>query len=62
MTIKILRQASGMTQKEFAIYFGIPKRTIEDWETGKRSCSSYLLALMEYKLKKEDLIKNNNII
>lgn len=57
MTFKALRRASGMTQKEFAIYFGIPKRTIEDWETEKRICSSYLLNLMEYKLNKEGMIK-----
>ena len=51
-----LRQASGMTQKDFASYFGIPKRTVEEWDTGERACASYLLSLIEYKLKKEGLI------
>lgn len=56
MTFKSLREASGMTQKAFAEYFNIPKRTIEDWEAEKRKCPEYLLSLMAYKLKKEGFI------
>lgn len=55
--IKDLRTATGMTQKSFAEYFGIPKRTVEDWERGARKCPVYLMALMEYKLRKEEIIK-----
>jgi DNA-binding transcriptional regulator YiaG len=57
MTFKELRQASGMTQQAFADYFGIPKRTIENWDSERRKCPEYLLKLMEYKLKKEKVIK-----
>ena len=57
MTIKELREASGMTQKSFSEFFGIPKRTIENWEGGKRECPEYLLDLIEYKLKNEGIIK-----
>lgn len=57
MTIKDLREASGMTQKAFSEYFGIPKRSIENWEGEKRECPTYLMDLMAYKLKKEGLIK-----
>lgn len=57
MTIKELRESSGMTQKAFSEYFGIPKRSIENWEGGKRECPEYLLALIEYKLKNEGIIK-----
>ena len=53
MTFKELRQISGMTQKEFAEYFEIPKRTIESWDEGARKCPEYLLNLMYYKLVKE---------
>ena len=42
-----------MTQKAFSEYFGIPLRTIENWEGGSRKCPQYLLDLMEYKLTKE---------
>jgi DNA-binding transcriptional regulator YiaG len=45
-----------MTQKEFAEYFGIPKRTIENWDEGIRECPEYLFKLMEYKLTKEGII------
>ena len=57
MTIKDLRQQSGMTQKAFSEYFGIPKRSIENWEGEKRECPAYLLELMYYKLKSEGIIK-----
>ena len=56
MTFKELRQQSGMTQQQFADYFGIPKRTVEDWERGVSKCAKYLLDLMEYKLTKENII------
>ena len=56
MNFKDLRKASGMTQKVFSEYFGIPKRTIEDWDRGISSPAEYLLELMEYKLKKEGKI------
>lgn len=54
MTFKDLRQQSGMTQKQFAYYFGIPKRTVENWEAGVNQCPQYLLDLMQYKLEKEN--------
>ena len=53
MTFKELRQGSGMTQQQFAEYFGIPKRTIENWERGANKCPGYLLDLMAYKLNNE---------
>ena len=56
MTIKDLRLASGMTQKAFAEYFGIPYRTVQDWDAERRKCPEYLNALMEYKLKNEGKI------
>ena len=56
MDIKELRQATGMSQSQFAKYFNIPIRTIQDWEQGKRKCVPYLLKLIEYKLNNENLI------
>lgn len=51
-----LRKLSGMTQKDFAMYFGIPKRTIENWDGNINKCPEYLLDLMFYKLEKEGII------
>ena len=56
MTLKELREASGMTRNQFAEYFGIPYRTIQDWELGNRKCNDYVLDLMEYKLKHEGFL------
>lgn len=52
-----LRKQSGMNRREFAEYFGIPYRTLQDWELGNRRMQEYLLMLMEYKLHGENLIK-----
>lgn len=57
MTLKELREASGMSRQQFMDYFGIPYRTIQSWELGDRQCPTYLLELMEYKLKHEGIIK-----
>lgn len=52
MTIKELREASGMTQKAFAEYVGVSKRTVEGWESN-HPCPEYVRALIEYKLTNE---------
>lgn len=58
MTYKELRKASGMTQKEFAEYFGVSKRSVESWDGGQRKCPQYLVDLMAYKLKNEKMIRD----
>ena len=60
MTVKELRKEAGMTQKAFAEYFGIPQRTIENWDAEQRKCPDYLLDLMLYKLKNEGIIKEES--
>lgn len=57
MTIKELRKAAGMSRKEFAAYFGISYRRVQNWELDSRNCPELLLELMEYKLTNEKLIK-----
>ncbi len=47
------RNKLGMNRKEFAEYFKIPYRTIQDWELGKRQMPEYLLRLMLYKIQKD---------
>lgn len=53
--LKKLRAVTGLNRKDFAISFGIPLRTVEDWEAGKRKMPEYLLRLMEYKIRLEYL-------
>jgi len=50
-----LRKETGLNRKEFAEYFGIPYRTIQDWELGNRQMPEYLLRLMVYKVEMENL-------
>lgn len=56
MTIREIRKQTGLTQKQFAEYFSIPHRTIQNWEGGQRECPEYLLDLIVYKLKKEKML------
>lgn len=42
-----------MNQTQFSEYFGIPYRTIQNWELGTRQCPEYLLNLIQYKLDNE---------
>lgn len=60
MDFKELRKAAGMSQRKFAEYFGIPRRTVEDWDSGKRKCTPYLLDLMKYKLEKENKLNETD--
>jgi DNA-binding transcriptional regulator YiaG len=57
MNITDLRTQTGMSQSQFADYFNIPSSTLKKWEQGQRQCPEYLLELIEYKLKNENLIK-----
>lgn len=48
-----LRISTGMNRREFAEYFEIPYRTVQEWELGNRKMPEYLLRLMTYKVKIE---------
>lgn len=53
-----LRAGTGMNRRQFADYFGIPYRTVQDWELGTRQMPEYLLRLMEYKIRMEGSAKD----
>ena len=48
-----LRMSTGMNRREFAEYFEIPYRTMQQWELGDRKMPEYLLRLMAYKIRIE---------
>ena len=54
--LKKLRESTGMNRKEFCEYFEIPYMTETDWELGNRRVPTYLLRLMEYKIRIEIII------
>ena len=57
MMFKELRRLAGMNTAQFSRYFGIPYRTVQNWDLGTRQCPEYLIELMLYKLKNENIIK-----
>ena len=59
--LKELRKETGMNRVDFARYFDIPYRTVQDWELGNRKIPEYLLRLMEYKIRMEKMIKERGI-
>ncbi len=72
--LHMLRNEIGLNRKEFAMEYGIPLRTLEDWEHGKRKMPNYLLRLLAYKVKldalsktveeqkRADIVQNVNVI
>lgn len=54
--VKELRTHCGWSQQKFGDYFNIPRRTIQNWETGVNKCNDYIIELMIYKLRKEGII------
>lgn len=52
MTIKELRKASRMTQKEFSKYLEISIRTLQDWEAGRRTPPDYVFKYVILMLQK----------
>ena len=55
--IKELRESTGMNRKEFCNYFGIPYRTVTEWERDNRHAPEYVLRLLEYYIRMEKLVK-----
>lgn len=53
MTVKEIRELTNLSQKEFSEKYHIPKRSIENWETGTRSCPIYVLELLEFRVRSE---------
>lgn len=58
--IEKLRESTCMNRKEFCEYFEIPYMTETDWELGNRRVPTYLLRLMEYKIRIEQLADKKN--
>jgi len=55
MNIREMRTQLGDTQSEFAMRYGIPFRTIQNWETGVRKPPEYIKSLLEVRTQ-TDLI------
>ena len=52
----LLKENTNYNWREFAAYFDIPYRTMQDWYLGKRRMPDYLLRLMWYKMQVENMV------
>ena len=59
--IKQLRESIGLSRKEFSLHVGIPVRTLEDWEAGRRTPPEYVPRLIAYQLKYEELFRKVSV-
>lgn len=57
---KNIRKLSGLTQTEFSKMYNIPLRTIQDWESERRTPPEYVVTLLE-KAVNEDIKKQEKI-
>ena len=55
--LKEIREKTGLNRTEFAKQQGIPLRTVEDWEAGRRKMPDYLLRLLTYKIYIEQSVQ-----
>ncbi len=46
--IKELRKKTGLSQSKFSAKFGIPVRTLQQWEQGISAPPEYLIRMMAY--------------
>ena len=50
---KAIREQSGMNRKDFSAWLGVPYRTMQEWELGRRIMPEYVLRLIAYKVLNE---------
>lgn len=50
------RQRVGLSQAEFAALLGVSKRTLQDWEQGRREPSGAARSLIEVGMKRPDVL------
>lgn len=58
--IRYLRSLTGMKREDFANYLHIPLGTVRDWEQGKRKMPDYVYELIEYKVFRELISKDED--
>ncbi len=54
MTIKELRESTGLSQSKFAEKYHIPVGTLQHWEQGVRKPPEYVVYLLSEILKKHN--------
>ncbi len=60
-TLKRVRGELGMNRTEFSRYLEIPLRTLEEWEAGRRQAPEYVLRLIAYYVRMQQLLEKKGI-
>lgn len=55
--IKKLREFTGLNRREFCEKYGIPYRTMTEWELGQRSAPDYVIRLLDYYVKMHEEVE-----
>ncbi len=55
-TLKGIRKMLDMNRTEFSKYMEIPLRTLEEWEAGRRKMPDYVLRLIAYYVKMQQVL------
>ncbi len=59
--LRKIRADLGLSRKAFSEYIGIPLRSLEEWEAGRRRMPEYLLRMMTYYIKMTQYLEQNGI-
>lgn len=51
MTMREIRDITGLSVQKFGDKYGIPLRTIQQWERGERKPPNYVIAMLERCVK-----------
>jgi len=60
MTIRELREKTGMSQSKFADMFGIPLNTLQRWEINYRKPPEYVVCMITELLKYKGYITDED--
>ena len=58
--IKKIRESTGLNRKEFCEKYDIPYRTMTGWELGQRHAPDYVIRLLAYYIKTQEILKERN--
>ena len=61
MTPKEIRELTGLSQIAFCSKYHIPFKTYQKWEQGTNICPSYVLELLEFKVRYDHVFIVNDI-
>lgn len=55
LTIKEIRERSGLSRSEICELLDVPYRTLQNWELGERIPPEYLVALIDFRVRHREL-------